>query len=283
MAEPPFARPIQDEDRTPPTRSYVEQLLHGNMSASEISTLRSEIGENPDEDEARTILRAGPSAPPSSPPDEDDDDEGGGGARTAVHVYSPDELAREAELRRRAALRNAVAAPPKRGPGTVPPATPSSPGPSAHRTAPPAAPSSSVPPAPPSSGRAHAHRSAPPAAPSRSAPPVAPSRSAPPPAAPSRTAPPPTPAQAPQPTARTLTQAFLKAIGGNDGVLQIAVPPARLTELQLSSEAGFVISRIDGMTSIEETLDLSPLGRVETLRILHDLLRTGVLRIGGGP
>jgi hypothetical protein len=118
-------------------------------------------------------------------------------------------------------------------------------------------------------------RSVPPPAPSpRTVPPPSSRRSVPPTSPPSRSERPP-----PAPAGRSLTQAFLRAIGGNDGILKLAVPPARLTELQLKHEAGFVLSRIDGMTSIEEILDLSPLGRVETLRILHELLQSGVLRV----
>jgi hypothetical protein len=275
MAEAPLTRPGPDEETTPPTRSYVDQLLKGNMSPSEISTLRAEISESPEDDEARTILRA-PEPLPAGFGDEDDVDSGG---QTAVHVYSPDELAREAELRRRAALRAPVITPPRRAPAsTMPPAPSSRPGRSSFESAPPGpAPLRSVPPASPSS------RSVPPASPSsRSVPPASPSRSVPPAA---RSVPPAAPVSpsVPPPTGRSVTQAFLRAIGGNDGILKLAVPAERLTELQLKHEAGFVLSRIDGMTSIEDMLDLSPLGRAETLRILHELLQSGVLRVEARP
>src|SRR4051812_31204048 len=55
---------------TPPTRSYVDALLRGNLSADQVASLRAEIATRAEE-EAAQLPRSyppGPSGAPSTPP-----------------------------------------------------------------------------------------------------------------------------------------------------------------------------------------------------------------------
>jgi hypothetical protein len=75
---------------------------------------------------------------------------------------------------------------------------------------------------------------------------------------------------------------YLAALGGVGGVPCLAIEPAQVVELPLGPQAAFVLSRIDGASSVEDVIDMSGFGRDETLRVLHDLLEQGVIRVEGG-
>jgi hypothetical protein len=72
----------------------------------------------------------------------------------------------------------------------------------------------------------------------------------------------------------------LAALGGRGSAPQIAIPPSQLAALQIEARAGFVLSLIDGRSSVDELVDISGLSRSETIRILHGLLKRGVIRRG---
>ena len=52
-----------------------------------------------------------------------------------------------------------------------------------------------------------------------------------------------------------------------------------MTTASLTAEEAFLISRIDYDVNVEVLLDLSPLGRDATLRLLEGLARRGLLRL----
>jgi hypothetical protein len=60
-------------------------------------------------------------------------------------------------------------------------------------------------------------------------------------------------------------------------VLRQAVSKARLAELTIDHRAGFILSLIDGTATIEEVLDMCPLGELEALSVLADLVRRGIV------
>ena len=65
-----------------------------------------------------------------------------------------------------------------------------------------------------------------------------------------------------------------------DGLKQKAIPLLRtpleqLTGLPLSPEEGFILTRIDGRTSVEGLLKVSPLDRLEGLILFHRLMSAG--------
>src|SRR5262249_54920297 len=73
--------------------------------------------------------------------------------------------------------------------------------------------------------------------------------------------------------------AYLAVIGGLDVVPRLVLPHGRVTDLPLGVQAAFVLSRIDGLSSVEDILDISGLSRLTTLRILHELVQKGLLRV----
>jgi eukaryotic-like serine/threonine-protein kinase len=60
-------------------------------------------------------------------------------------------------------------------------------------------------------------------------------------------------------------------LGRRDGVLHVL--PSSEERISLLPEEAFLLSRIDGIASAEEVLDLSPLPRIRTLRLLVRMLR----------
>jgi hypothetical protein len=264
--------PDGEDDSTPATRSYIDALLKGNMSEAEIASLKAEIAANPNARSSVPAPRSSrPAAPPSSAPPSS--------ARPSRPVGPPSSAP---------PLRGSVPAPPALPP-SVRPVYPSAPplpisldpfdddedqAPTLYR------PSSRAPaaiPAPPSSVRLHlpdppsldlelgelfgddlAH--APPPSSTREEIPLSvrgERRSA------------------------ALDHTYLDALGGPAGVLRLAVPQAQLHELPLGPQAAFVVSCIDGGSSVDDIIDISSLGRLETLRILYDLMQQGVVVVSG--
>ncbi|MGD0526189.1 MAG: HD domain-containing protein [Polyangiaceae bacterium] len=74
-----------------------------------------------------------------------------------------------------------------------------------------------------------------------------------------------------------LEKACLETLGSLDGVPRLAVAAADLGKRNLDHRAGFVLTFVDGMSSIETLLDASGLPRLELLRILRDLVVAGVV------
>ncbi|MFT3765844.1 MAG: hypothetical protein QM820_10035 [Minicystis sp.] len=78
---------------------------------------------------------------------------------------------------------------------------------------------------------------------------------------------------------RAIEATYVDALGGPIGVPRLAVSPAQLTSLPLGREAGFLLSRVDGESTVDDLCDISSLGRLDTLRILFDLLQQGVITV----
>jgi hypothetical protein len=54
---------------------------------------------------------------------------------------------------------------------------------------------------------------------------------------------------------------------------------AQLTQLHLDHHAGFLLSLMDGTTTVETLLDVSGMQADEALRLLDDLIRQGVVAL----
>lgn len=63
----------------------------------------------------------------------------------------------------------------------------------------------------------------------------------------------------------------------------LRTPLEQLTGLRLSPEEGFILTRIDGRTSVEGLLKVSPLDRLEGLILFHRLIATGHVGFGDKP
>jgi tetratricopeptide (TPR) repeat protein len=71
-------------------------------------------------------------------------------------------------------------------------------------------------------------------------------------------------------------KAWVKAIGDQGRVPRLAVPTSRITALQLRPDEGFLLSQVDGRTSIEQLLSLQT-DRVRALEIMARFLRERIV------
>jgi hypothetical protein len=68
-------------------------------------------------------------------------------------------------------------------------------------------------------------------------------------------------------------------IGEMSQVPLLAVPLQQIAAEKLDHRAGFLLSRIDGMLSFEDILDVSGMPRLDAYRILSELLRRGFIEV----
>ena len=74
-----------------------------------------------------------------------------------------------------------------------------------------------------------------------------------------------------------LIKMYESRIGSFDRVPKAVVSDREIIWRNLDSAAGFILSRIDGMISFEDIMDISGLPRFETCRILSRLLQDGII------
>jgi hypothetical protein len=70
-----------------------------------------------------------------------------------------------------------------------------------------------------------------------------------------------------------------KLIGSLDRVPKLAMSMHQVQSLALDHRAGFLLSRVDGDSSLDALLDVVGMPRVEALRIVAELVDAGVLRL----
>ena len=61
--------------------------------------------------------------------------------------------------------------------------------------------------------------------------------------------------------------------------MSVAVSPGELQWLALDHRAGFLLSLVDGMSTVDEILDISGMTRLDALRIILDLTERNVVRL----
>jgi len=76
---------------------------------------------------------------------------------------------------------------------------------------------------------------------------------------------------------RVLIKMYAARIGPLDRVPMVMVQPHELRWLSIDHRAGFLLSLVDGMSSIEMILDVSGMPLLDTLRILHELHQQRVI------
>ena len=79
-----------------------------------------------------------------------------------------------------------------------------------------------------------------------------------------------------------LAQGYISRIGSLSSVPVVMVPDAEVRWLGLDHRAGFLLSRIDGVATVDELVDVSGMGRLEALKILAELLEAKAIRFTGG-
>jgi hypothetical protein len=76
-----------------------------------------------------------------------------------------------------------------------------------------------------------------------------------------------------------LTQMFSARLSPLDRTVSIAVSPEQIRWLSLDHKSGFLLSLIDGSSSIEELLDISGMPKLDALRILLTLAQQKVIAL----
>ncbi|MEZ4408495.1 MAG: hypothetical protein R3A52_18770 [Polyangiales bacterium] len=81
-------------------------------------------------------------------------------------------------------------------------------------------------------------------------------------------------------TCRSRLQAiYVGRLGSLDQVPVLLVSPAELRWLALDHRAGFVLSLIDGVSTVEEIIDVSTMPQMEVLRTLYNLITQNVINL----
>jgi hypothetical protein len=76
-----------------------------------------------------------------------------------------------------------------------------------------------------------------------------------------------------------LTQMFAARIGPLDQVISVVISPDEVQWLTLDHRAGFLLSLVDGQSTVDEILDISGMTRLDALKIIFDLTERQVVRL----
>ena len=80
---------------------------------------------------------------------------------------------------------------------------------------------------------------------------------------------------------QNLTLMYESKIGAMDARPRTAIPPDEIIWLNLDPRAGFVLAQIDGEVSFDDLYAICGLKRLDTARILCELLEQGVVQVQG--
>ncbi len=76
-----------------------------------------------------------------------------------------------------------------------------------------------------------------------------------------------------------LMQMYTARLGALDQVVNMAIPSDQIRWLSLDHRAGFLLSLVDGISSVEELLDISGMPRLDALRIFYSLVQEQVISL----
>jgi hypothetical protein len=76
-----------------------------------------------------------------------------------------------------------------------------------------------------------------------------------------------------------LTQMFAARIGPLDQIISVVISPEEVQWLALDHRAGFLLSLVDGQSTVDEILDISGMTRLDALKIIFDLTERQVVRL----
>lgn len=77
----------------------------------------------------------------------------------------------------------------------------------------------------------------------------------------------------------TLENIYLIHLGSDGGVPRLAVSPEQLRRSNPDRWAAFILSHVDGQSTIEEITDIAGMPRLDALRVLYELLQQGLIEI----
>lgn len=78
---------------------------------------------------------------------------------------------------------------------------------------------------------------------------------------------------------KALADLYVSRLGGMDRIPHVAMPMEELQWLSLDHRAGFLLSLMDGMSSIEDILDMSGMSNLEALRTMFELMQQDVIQV----
>lgn len=76
-----------------------------------------------------------------------------------------------------------------------------------------------------------------------------------------------------------LIQLYSSKLGRLDRVVEVVLSDSQLRWLGLDHRSGFLLSRIDGQSTVDELLDICGMPRLEGLKTLANLLERGAIRL----
>ncbi|HOU89990.1 MAG TPA: hypothetical protein PLU22_03040 [Polyangiaceae bacterium] len=76
-----------------------------------------------------------------------------------------------------------------------------------------------------------------------------------------------------------LTQMYSSRVGALDAPVRMVIPPDQIRWLSLDHRAGFLLSLVDGASTVEEILDICGMPRLDALRLLYMLLEERVIAV----
>ena len=76
-----------------------------------------------------------------------------------------------------------------------------------------------------------------------------------------------------------LVKRYRDRVGDQDVKPRLRLDPASIARYNLSANAGFLLSRLDGSTSVDELVSLSGMDAFETLRILNRLIDAEIIGV----
>jgi tetratricopeptide (TPR) repeat protein len=72
---------------------------------------------------------------------------------------------------------------------------------------------------------------------------------------------------------------FRERVADASRVLKIKITPEEVMRFNLPANAGFVLSMVDGNTSVNEILALSGMDPFDAMRVVHNLLEAGIVEV----
>lgn len=73
---------------------------------------------------------------------------------------------------------------------------------------------------------------------------------------------------------------YIKIIGNLEGVPRVVMELEELKKLDLTKEAGFVLSLVDGIATCDDILSMARMDKLDAMGYLASLIEKGVVRIG---
>ena len=72
---------------------------------------------------------------------------------------------------------------------------------------------------------------------------------------------------------------YLERLGAGDHVPRLAMQRSALTGLALDHRTGFLLSCVDGVSTLEEIIDVSAMPRLDAVRMIYELVQEGVIEM----